>query len=138
MMGWLAATPRPYPGARPENAPKMSRAEQFERSGTAPAMPPLSTPWFIERLTEIGIVEPSGMGQGPISWTTLRAWQQLTGTPLAPWEARLLRALSAAFLAARNEGEDPLAQPPFFDQMTVIDPERAELQLRAALLSAAV
>jgi hypothetical protein len=136
MMGWLSATPRAPANTTLENAPKESRGEVMKRAGITPAMPEISASWFIDWLTDLGFVENTGMGSAPIGWITLRAWQDLTGTPLQPWEARLIRKLSSLFISARSEGEDPLAQPPFY-AAPVIDQEQAQLQLRVALMSAA-
>jgi hypothetical protein len=52
------------------------------------------------------------MGETPLGWSDLRAYADLTGVDLAPWEARALRDLSRAYLSARESGQDLLSIPP--------------------------
>jgi hypothetical protein len=76
-------------------------------------LPPVSAPHIIARLWDIGPVEPGGMGGAPISWRTLQAWQDVTGVTLQPWEAQLLKRLSAEYLAEHSRAEDSERPAPF-------------------------
>lgn len=55
----------------------------------------------------------NGMGESPIGWQEMAAWQQLAGIRLMPWEARLLRKLSGDYIAARYKAKEPLCPAPF-------------------------
>lgn len=131
-MAWLAAVPKPPAGSRREKigtGAKISRAEQMKKNGIVPQMPPNPMPHIIDRLVEIGLTEPAGMGMAPISWRTIAAWSELTGIALSPWEARLLRHLSVEYLAQFNRSELETCPPPMRAKVTQreIDIERAGL-----------
>ena len=46
------------------------------------------------------------MGHAPLPWSEIKAWSELTDTPLAPWEAQMIRRASSAYvgeLSAEND-----------------------------------
>lgn len=58
------------------------------------------------------------MGGGhPISWQEMRAWRQMTGRQILPWEARLIRRLGDRWLTvdaekrAARRGKGEAAKP---------------------------
>lgn len=55
--------------------------------------------WFYD----VGPAETGGMGPAPLSYSEIRAWRLEQGIELNPWEARILRVLSASFCAARGK-----------------------------------
>ncbi len=115
-MAWLHAVPRPPEGtkrASQDKAPKLSRLDQMKRDGIVPHMPPNPCPHIVARLIEIGITQPGGMGLAPLSWREIEAWQRMTRVTIAPWEARLLRSLSLAYLAQLSRAESENCPPPF-------------------------
>lgn len=58
--------------------------------------------WF----GELSGARRSGMtSPEPIGWGDIAAWCALTGAPLQPNDARLLRALDVIWLAAWHEGQ---------------------------------
>ncbi len=73
------------------------------------------------------------MGAGPVSWSQIDAWQRLTGVPIAPWEARLLRRLSLAYLAEGRQAEAETCPPPWRFDLSPREREIEEAALRAAL-----
>lgn len=109
----------------------ISRLKRMEADGVTPDMPPVSAPFLIGWLMEIGPVEAAGMDRAPISWATMRAWEQIAGISLEPWQARLLRRLSADYLSENRAAEDPDAVAPWGgvaeDQRAAVD-----AKLRAA------
>jgi hypothetical protein len=133
-MAWLAAIPKPPAGSRREKlglGAKISRADQMKKDKITPQMPPNPMPHIIERLIEIGLTEPAGMGVAPISWQTIAAWSGLTRISLSPWEARLLRHLSVSYLGEFNGAGDETRPSPFRTKVT-----RREIELeRAGLLA---
>jgi hypothetical protein len=134
-MAWLHATPKPPEGTkRAENtksAIKLSRHDQMKKAGITPKMPPNPMPHMIERLVEIGLTESNGMGAVPIGWATIDAWQRCTGIELDPWEAKLLRRLSAAYVVESRRAEDETCSPPFHT-----GPDRREVETEHARLIA--
>lgn len=135
-MAWLAAVPKPPAGSRREKlgtGAKISRAEDMKKKGITPQMPPNPMPHIIDRLVEIGLTEPAGMGMAPISWRTLAAWSELTGISLTPWEARLLRHLSVEYLAQFHRSDAETCPPPARAKVTRREAEIEEAGLRAVL-----
>ena len=116
-LAWLQAVPRPPRGSKRAEtfdlATAISRRDQMKRDSINPEMPPSPAPHIIDRLIEIGLSEPAGMGAAPLSWQTIAAWQHDTCVRLAPWEARLLRRLSNDYLAESRRAEDETCPPPW-------------------------
>lgn len=71
------------------------------------------------------------MGAVPLSWTTIDAWQRVTGISLDPWEARLIRRLSSDYLAMSREAENETCPSPWRAPVTAQqrDSELARLRL---------
>jgi len=78
----------------------------MKEAGTEPHFPYNPLPRFIDRLMEIGPVEPAGMDRGPITWQSIVAWQTATRTKLRPWEMRMLRRLSCDYLTESRAAEE--------------------------------
>lgn len=64
-------------------------------------------------LLEAGPVRATGMAHVPLCWQDLSAWQHNTGIELNAWEARTLRAMSAAWHHASVEAEAPTCPAPW-------------------------
>lgn len=138
MLGWLHAVPRPDPESargKSEAAGKntLSRLELMKRDGITPRMPPNPAPHIINRLAEMGFVQPGGFGPSVLSWTEIVAWQAATMERLAPWEARLLRRLSAAYLAENREAESENRPAPWYDGPDARMVETEQVRLIAVL-----
>lgn len=82
---------------------------------------------------EIGPTEAGGMGAVPLSWREIDAWASRTFARPSAWEARLLRRLSAEYLAESRAAEDPHRPTPWAERPTTVDREANERQLRAVL-----
>jgi hypothetical protein len=135
-MAWLAATPKPPAGskrAQTGQAPKISRIDQLKKDGIVPHMPANSVPHITQRLIEIGITESNGMGSAPLSWRELSEWQRNTAVDLAPWEARLIRQLSVAYVNESRRAESETCPPPWQAEVTQRELEVAEAKLRMVL-----
>lgn len=83
----------------------LSRFDEMKAGKVSPPMPPNPMPHFILWFTEIGMVEATGMGSTPLSWREIEAWQASVRIRLSPWEARMMRALSIAYLAQKAKSE---------------------------------
>jgi hypothetical protein len=92
-----------------------SRLDEMRDSGILPAIPATSAPHIVEWLLEIGPGEAAGMGLAPLGWGQIDAWCSRTGIDLPPWQFRLLRRLSAAYVTESRRAEDPNAPPPWQD-----------------------
>ncbi|MCJ8158352.1 hypothetical protein [Sphingomonas sp. LaA6.9] len=105
----------------------------MKKGGITPPMPPNSAPHIIGRLVEIGLTEAAGMGAAPLSWQSIHAWQTVTGIRLAPWEARLIRALSVEYLAEGRRAETENCPPPWRAEVTERERETEVDRLRVVL-----
>lgn len=137
-LAWLQATPKPPEGSKRAKAanqpPALSRIDQLKKAGVqVPPMPPNPLPHMIDRLIEIGLSEAAGMGAVPVSWPTIDAWQRITGVVLAPWEARLIRRLSADYLAMSRKAEVETCPPPWRAPLTDQQRDTEAARLRMVL-----
>jgi hypothetical protein len=136
-LAWLHATPRP--DARTKRAqnepdePVSSRIEQMRRQRIAPAMPPNPAPHITDWLLEIGLTEAAGMGAAPLSWRELDAWCDRTGVNLDPWESRLIRRLSSAYIAEGQSAESENCPPPWRIAVTARERNTEAARLRLLL-----
>ncbi len=136
-LAWLHATPKPPPGtkraAAKDQPPPISRMEKLTRDKIVPQMPPNPMPHIIARLLEIGLTEAAGMGSGPVSWQAIDAWCNRTGIDLLPWEAKLIRSLSVAYVAEGRNAESENCPPPWQAAVTEREREIELARLRAVL-----
>ncbi len=136
-MAWLHATPKPDARSRrgreePATA-RLSRIDDLKRKKINPPMPPNPAPHITDWLIEMGLTEAAGMGAVPISSRELSAWQDNTCVRLAPWEARLIRELSKAYLAEGRIAESETCPPPWRAPVTQRELDIEESQLRMVL-----
>lgn len=112
-LAWLYSVPQLPPKvieAAEKNKQKivpntLSRFDEMKAGKVSPPMPPNPSPHFILWFTELGMVEATGMGSAPLSWQEIRAWQDNVGVRLSPWQARMMRSLSIAYLAQKGKSE---------------------------------
>jgi hypothetical protein len=45
----------------------------------------------------------SGMGINPLSWSDIKAWEELTRNRLSPWQARVIRSMDRVYLEVAHE-----------------------------------
>lgn len=84
---------------------KLTRFDQMTADKVTPTMPPNPMPQFVLWFTEVGMVEAAGMGTAPLSWREIEAWQRNVAIHLPPWQARLMRSLSVAYIAQKAKSE---------------------------------
>lgn len=137
MLAWLHSTPKPPEGSKraaaKDQPPAISRIERMRRDKIIPQMPPLPAPHIIDWLVEIGLSEAAGMSSGPISWQSIDAWCRRTGRDPAPWEARLLRSLSVAYVAEGRQAESENCPAPWRAGITQRERDVELVQLRLVL-----
>lgn len=105
----------------------------MKKNGVTPPMPPNPAPHIVNRLIEMGLSEANGMGASPLSWREIMAWQTATGVDLPPWEARLIRTLSVAYLAESRNAESENCPPPWRAPVTRREMDTEEARLRMVL-----
>lgn len=49
-------------------------------------------------------------------WRELRAWQEMTGTPLTPFEAKAIRLIGSEYVRAYREFDGTDAPRPYYDR----------------------
>jgi hypothetical protein len=49
----------------------------------------------------------AGMGIGPITYTSIKAWAELYGVDIGPWEVSIIDALDSHFRSINDEKNDP-------------------------------
>ena len=120
--------------AIPKPKPK-SRQEQMEADGVIIEMPPNPAPFIIDRLMEVGPAMGGGMERAPITFTEIENWKATTWSSLMPWESRMLRRLSVAFVAESHRAEEPDCPPPWVDEIEGAQLDRVviERNIRSAL-----
>ena len=121
-MAWLNATPRP-PAASPRAknfnvATAPSRLDQLKKDRVPVQMPPVPLPHIIQWWIETGVTGSNGMSATVLSWAEIAAWQANTSIKLSSWEARLIRALSQAYVQQSRISEDEACPPPWRGAVT--------------------
>jgi hypothetical protein len=120
----------------------VSRLEKMRADGvhTVP-LPPMdpACEYLLGHFLEVGPAQAGGMGLAPVGYTELAAWQQLSGVPLQPWEARLLRHLSREYVAEHHAASEqgrpaPWAAPGSTDQRAAVS-RQLSLNLRAMAMA---
>lgn len=87
---------------------KKSRAR-----GRSVRLPAITAGAYIWRaFVELGMAE-AGLTLAPLSWAEIRAAAWASDGEIGPWEARLLRRMSSAYVGGRQVGRDPFAIPPW-------------------------
>lgn len=87
----------------------MTRLQARRERSEAIPLPPNPAEYLTEWLIEIG---PS-IGDRPIGYADLAAWQAISGIELEPWEARALRRLSGEYLGQSARARKPDCPPPW-------------------------
>ena len=114
---------------RGQEAPRRTRAEVMRDDGvrTLPLPPVQASAHLVRHLFDVGPSVPAGMGEGPVGYGDIAAWQSVTGIVLQPWGAQMLRQASQAYVAERVRAQDPDCAPPWAEIAT---DERAALSAR--------
>lgn len=129
-MAWLHTAPISTEKRSLDSAEPISRLAKMEKDGIIPMFPPNSAPHLVNYLMEIGPVEAAGMDGAPIGWATMRHWQHQMAIELQPWEARLIRRLSAEYLTQSIKARKPDCPAPW-GQMTDDDRDAISAKIRS-------
>lgn len=85
----------------------------MESRGELPVLPPVAHRHLIAWWLEIGPTVMAGMGEGPIGWQEIAAWQRLTANQLEPWEAQAIRQMSRDFIMQQHEARKAACPTPY-------------------------
>lgn len=96
---WLSTAPEKANSK--DKLEPVSRLKAMRQRGEEPMLPPNPAEYLTDWLFEIGPTIPTGMGEVPLTFGDLAAWQDVMGIELEPWEARLLKSLSGDFVDER-------------------------------------
>ena len=110
---WLDAIPQ-REGEKDLPPNTVSRRDATLEKGGLIDMPELECgDYLIRHLFDVGPTLAGGMGNSPLTYSEIEAWQRITGIELLPWEAALLRRLSAEYLAESSAATKPDRPAPF-------------------------
>lgn len=138
-LAWLGAVPRDKDAAGVSTkAPLLTRLERDKKQGIVHDMPPCPSQFLVSYLMEIGPMEISGESKLPISHREIHYWQQNSGVRLSPWQSKLLRRLSAEFVAESRRAEDPDCVSPLGKAPAKADLALVDRQVEAMLSLIAV
>jgi hypothetical protein len=91
----------------------------MKKAGVEIDVPFVLTPHLVDWLMDAGPVDYAGMDRVPLLWSTIADWSAMTKIVPAPWEARLLRRLSAEWLGESRRAEKPDCPAPTADEATI-------------------
>lgn len=117
-LAWLNTAPKSS-GKVSDRQEDQTRLERLNKAGERPLLPPNPAPYLSEWLFDIGPSGTSGMGEAPIDYRDLVAWQEISGVELMPWEAATIRRLSRDFVAERHRAKEASAPAPYTDRDNV-------------------
>ena len=125
-LAWFNTKPRHPEKAGVPNGPtkqaELSRSEEIIERGGKPLMPDIDgAEYLVVHWQDLGVITSGGMGLSALSHQEILAWAQCHGTMLQPWELRILRDMSRAYLMQLHESEKPDCPPPFGDPVNVFD-----------------
>lgn len=84
--------------------------------------------YLVIYLFEFGPTMPAGMGSGPVTFQEMRAWQEMSGIELQPWEAALLRRLSGEYADESHKAVKRDRAPPFGDSLVAQRLQQVEVE----------
>lgn len=93
-LAWLNATP---------DGDKISRFDWFEANGYEAVYPDCDADYILTYLQEIGM----SLGEQPLNFSEINAYQNVTGIDLQSWEARIIKRLSVAYLSELANARSP-------------------------------
>jgi hypothetical protein len=94
---------------------------------------PEAAAYLVGALMEAGPTTVAGMGEIPLTWADLAAYQRGSGQDFAPWELRLIRRLSSEYLSESIRAKAPDARAPWIKEVTAEQRSEVAQQMRDAL-----
>jgi hypothetical protein len=94
---------------------------------------PEEAAYLVGALMEAGPTSAAGMGEVPLTWADLLAYQQGTAQHFQPWELRLIRRLSGEYLSESIRAKARDARAPWVTEVTAEQRSEVAQQMRDAL-----
>ncbi len=88
---------------------------------------------MVGALMEAGPTTVAGMGEIPLTWADLLAYQRGIGQDFAPWELRVIRRLSGEYLNESIRAKAPDARAPWIKEVTAEQRSEVAQQMRDVL-----
>lgn len=115
-MAWLHATPKQPGSKESQNQKSKCRIDLITENGGTVELPEFEVAaYLIDYWKDVGSVSQGGYSAAPLTAIEISAWQQMVGIQLNPWEFRVLREMSRAYLAYLHEAEEFECPAPFGD-----------------------
>jgi hypothetical protein len=70
---------------------------------------------LIEWIHELGFFLNGGMGAIPLSYSEIKAFSDLTQNPVTPFDAKVLRDMSNAFISTQEKAKDSECKDPLLE-----------------------
>ena len=123
-------------GAKEYNRTTRLKSFQQKNPNESALMPLLECGhYLIDLLHNAGTVTYNDGIAKRLSWSELKAWCDLTGLRLCPFESATIMMLSAAYADMLNEATDPNCPSPMLPKMTQSKREQVATDLKSALRS---
>lgn len=105
------------PGSKQStNASSKTRLELIQEKGGEAELPQFEVAaYLVDYWRDVGSVNQGGYSPSPLSAAEIQAWQQMAGIRLNPWEFRIIREMSRAYLSYLHEAEEFECPAPFGD-----------------------
>ncbi|MGE4267180.1 MAG: hypothetical protein AB7F25_07075 [Deferribacterales bacterium] len=68
---------------------------------------------YMEYMNELGFFIENGFGISPLPYAEIKAWAELQEISLTPFESRLLRRISHAYVSQYNSSSKPGSESPY-------------------------
>jgi len=81
-------------------------------------MPECGALYLVEYMIELGVT----YGEQAVPYSEIESWQRQSGIELQPWEARIVKQLSEAYLSESHAARDPDAKAPWIAPCAVPAP----------------
>lgn len=114
-MAWLNTTPDKPDNNKRKEPPALTRIERYKATeSTLLTMPDLEEEYYLVELwREIGMFQHGASGAIPLEWGEIKAYCDLTGVCLDPWEATTIRDLSKSYVSMLYQAREPNCKPPY-------------------------
>lgn len=112
-LAWLDASPK---------GQKKSRRYYFSQDDASNYinMPDVAGLTHIVHLF-LEIIGPYMGGLEALSMSEIKAWSELSGVELTPWEAVTIRNMSRAYVVQFNRSNDSMEAPPYYEDTGQVD-----------------
>lgn len=94
-------------------------------------MPEVYCGYLLAYLIEAGMTN----GDRPLSYSEIECWERRMGFELDPWESRILRRLSEAYMSESHKARSKDAEPPWSDAPYVkLSARQVALKMQRAIM----